>query len=186
MFIRSERLFLRPGWPEDWSELSERIGDAAIVRNLGSTPWPYATADAKALLSAEQDRRCPRLVVTLPTSEGSELIGCTGLARGEAGVELGYWIARPHWGRGFATEAVRAILSLARTLGHRRIVARHFADNPGSARVLTKLGFKPVARQAPRISAVSGEKNLARSWALDLASPCGDDDPASRMASFAA
>ena len=46
MFIRSERLFLRPGWPEDWNELFGEIssvGDSgdAIVRNLASAPWPY-------------------------------------------------------------------------------------------------------------------------------------------------
>ena len=38
MFFRSERLFLRPGWPEDWDELTARIADPAIVRNLATAP----------------------------------------------------------------------------------------------------------------------------------------------------
>jgi RimJ/RimL family protein N-acetyltransferase len=186
MFIRSERLFLRPGWPEDWSELNARIADAAIVRNLASVPWPYSKEDAQEFLAREQDPRCPRFVVTLPTSNGSELIGCAGFAPGNAGYELGYWIARPHWGRGYATEAARSILSLARTLGHRRIVASHFADNPGSGRVLAKLGFKPTGRQVQRFSVARGEAAPALTWAIELAESCGDDDPVAAMAKRAA
>jgi RimJ/RimL family protein N-acetyltransferase len=186
MFIRSERLYLRPGWPEDWSDLTARLADASIVRNLASAPWPYTSADAKEFLIGEQDPRCPRFVVTLPTSEGSELIGCTGFAPGDAGYELGYWIARPYWGHGYATEAARSVLSLARTLGHRKVVASHFEDNPGSGRVLAKLGFRPTGRQVLRFSVARGEKAPARTWEIDLAMPCGDDDPASDMAKRAA
>ena len=40
MFIRSKRLFLRPGWPEDWTELYTAINDEGVVRNLASAPWP--------------------------------------------------------------------------------------------------------------------------------------------------
>jgi RimJ/RimL family protein N-acetyltransferase len=186
MFIRSERLFLRPGWPEDWEELGARIADAGIVRNLARAPWPYSSGDAKDFLAIEEDTRCPRLLVTLPTSEGSELIGCTGLTPGEGVAELGYWIARPYWGQGYATEAGRALLNLARTLGHRRIVASHFEDNPRSGRVLAKLGFKPTGDKAMRFSAGRGEAATALTYTLDLDPACGDDDPASDMAMRAA
>ena len=47
MFIRSERLFLRPGWPEDWQELLSRIADESVVRNLAKAPWPYTADDAR-------------------------------------------------------------------------------------------------------------------------------------------
>lgn len=186
MFFRSERLFLRPGWPEDWSDLTARLADEAIVRNLASAPWPNTKSEAKEFLAAEPDPRRLRLVVTLPSGEGSELIGCAGIAEGDAGMELGYWIARPHWGHGYATEAARAILSLARTLGHRRVVASHFEDNPGSGRVLAKLGFKPTGRTVQRFSVGRGERAAARTWAIDLAAPCGDDDPAADMSRHAA
>jgi RimJ/RimL family protein N-acetyltransferase len=182
MFIRSERLFLRPGWPEDWSELTARIAEPAIVRNLASAPWPYAASDAKDFLALEPDRRYPRLVVTLPTAAGSELIGCAGLAACEGEVELGYWISRPHWGRGYASEAARAILSLARTLGHRRIVASHFSDNPASGRVLAKLGFRPTGRQVLRYSMGRREQAPASTWTINLADSCGEHDPASDLA----
>ena len=178
MFIRSERLFLRPGWPEDRAELTARIGDERIVRNLARVPWPYTGEAAREFLSAAPDPRCPQFVVTLPTSEGSSLIGCVGLAPGEDGAELGYWIARERWGQGYATEAARAVLSLSRTLGHRRIVASHFTDNPSSDRVLRKLGFCPTGRTVRRFCAARGAELPAVSYALDLEAPCDCDDMA--------
>ena len=73
MFIRSERLFLRPAWPEDWQELFSRIADEAVVRNLARAPWPYTTEDARWFASQPQDQRCPHFFVTLPTG-GARLL----------------------------------------------------------------------------------------------------------------
>jgi RimJ/RimL family protein N-acetyltransferase len=153
MFIRSERLFLRPAWPEDWAELHAAIDDAAVVRNLARAPWPYQAEDARWFVSRPQDPRHPDFLVTLPGAEGARIIGCAGIAPGEHGaVELGYWIARDHWGRGYATEAARAVLSVARALGHACIEASHFLDNPASGRVLCKLGFAPTGEHRQRRS----------------------------------
>jgi RimJ/RimL family protein N-acetyltransferase len=55
--------------------------------------------------------------------------------------ELGYALGRAYWGRGYAPEAVRAMLDHARLLGLRRLDAYSFVDNPASARVLEKAGF---------------------------------------------
>ena len=57
------------------------------------------------------------------------------------GAGLGYWVGRPSWNRGFATEAGQAILDHARSLGVRTIMAETFPENRASARVLSKLGF---------------------------------------------
>ena len=157
MFIRSERLFLRPGWPEDWPELLARIGDEGVVKNLAKAPWPYTADDARDFAQKPQDSRCPHFFVTLPTSAApAELIGCVGLGSDGEEVELGYWFGREHWGRGYATEAARAVLRLARTLGHRRIVAKHFTDNPASGRVLAKLGFRSIGEIRPSYSRARG------------------------------
>ena len=51
MFIRSERLFLRPGWPEDWQELLGQIDDESVARNLAQVPWPYTAEDARQFAS---------------------------------------------------------------------------------------------------------------------------------------
>jgi RimJ/RimL family protein N-acetyltransferase len=188
MFIRSERLFLRPGWPEDWEELLAGIGDEAVVKNLAQAPWPYTADDARDFLRQPQDPRCPHFFVTLPTgSAPAEIIGGVTLMPGEGEAELGYWIAQGHWGQGYATEATRAVLGLARTLGHRRVSAGPFTDNPASARVLRKAGFRPTGEMRACFSRARGKTVPAAIHAIELGEPgsCdgGDDGvPAMRAA----
>jgi RimJ/RimL family protein N-acetyltransferase len=181
MFFRSERLFLRPGWPEDWEEVLTRIADEGVVRNLATAPWPYTAEDAKSFAQRPQDARLPHFVVTLPTADGAKLIGSAGISRdpGTAeDVELGYWIARDHWGQGYATEAARALVCLARALGHRRLVADHFVDNPASGRVLRKAGFRSTGRTRMRHSSGRGGEapTLCYEHELDCVSGDGNDD----------
>ncbi len=186
MFIRSERLFLRPGWPEDWNELYSEIGSAGnsgdtIVRNLASAPWPYTIEAARGFAEMPQAPRHPHFLVTLPRADakagGSRLIGSIKLAPCDAGTELGYWIVPDLWNRGYATEAVRAVLSLACALGHRRILANHFVDNPASGRVLRKAGFCPTGEIAPRFSLARGGEALAMIHAITLDEPSDRGEP---------
>ena len=181
MFFRSERLFLRPGWPEDWEEILTRIDDEGVVRNLARAPWPYTAEHAKAFAAREQDPRQPNFMITLPTASGTALIGCAGLSddpEAPGAIQLGYWIARDHWGQGYATEAARAVLCLARAIGHRRIVAHHFADNPASGRVLRKAGFRPTGRRQTRFSLGRGghAPSVGYEIELDAVSDDGDDN----------
>lgn len=177
MFIRTERLFLRPGWPEDWSELHAAIADEAVVRNLSRVPWPYTPDDARDFIALPQDRLLPRFLVTLPGARGARLIGGCGLHIDEDGVALGYWFAREHWGRGYATEAARGTLALARTLGHRRIIAGHALDNPASGKVLRKAGFLPTGRVVAKESRSRGEPVLSALYAIDFDSTGDSDNP---------
>ncbi len=178
MFIRSERLFLRPGWPEDWQELLEQIDDEAVVKNLAKAPWPYTADDARWFAGQPQHPRMPHFFVTLPTSAApARIIGCVGLAEDEGEVELGYWFARQHWGRGYASEAARAVISLARTLGHRSLRAGHFVDNAASGRVLRKVGFRPTGEIRQRFSLSRGERVDSVEHRLELASPHDCDGP---------
>ncbi|PKB25964.1 RimJ/RimL family protein N-acetyltransferase [Novosphingobium kunmingense] len=176
MFIRSERLFLRPGWPEDWQELLSRIADESVVRNLAKAPWPYTAEDARWFASQPQDERLPHFFVTLPTSAApAELIGCVGLGEIDGEVELGYWFARDHWGKGYATEAARAVLRLAKVLGHRHLVAGHFLDNPASGAVLRKAGFRPTGRVRERYSLARGCKAQSVEHRIELGRPSDCD-----------
>lgn len=185
MFIRSERLFLRPGWPEDWTELQARIADEGIVRHPATVPWPYSPEHAQSYAEAPQAPRHPHFLVTLPGAEGSRLIGCVGLGRYEGETELGYWIAREVWNQGYGTEAARAVLGLARTLGHRRIVAHHFLADPASGRMLRKVGFAPTGQilMRPSLGGGGGEE-AAAVHAIELAHPgdCDDDAGAAMRA----
>jgi len=168
MFHVTERLLLRPVWPEDWEEVLAGVGEEAIVRNLSQVPWPYTEDDARWWTSRGQDTCLPGFAV-IESSTG-RLVGSISLHRkveGE-GVEIGYWFARSAWGRGYATEAGRGLLAVARMLGLRRIHAGHFADNPASGRVLNKLGFTAPATPARRYSLARGGEVASVEYAMDL------------------
>jgi RimJ/RimL family protein N-acetyltransferase len=169
MFARTERLLLRPGWAEDAPALAAAIADEMIVRNLATAPWPYRLRDAEAFLAQPRDPVLPSFLIFERTDGAPKLVGSCGLGRRPSGaVELGYWIARAHWGRGFATEAGRALVEIARTLGLPSLDASHFLDNPASGRVLEKLGFKPLGITAPRLSCARGTDAQARLLRLVL------------------
>ena len=170
MFARTRRLLLRPGFPEDAPALVRAIADEAIVRNLSTAPWPYRMRDAEAFLAKARDPVLPSFLIFERTEVAPQLVGSCGLGRRPSGaVEMGYWIARSHWGRGLATEACTALIEIARTLGLARLEASHFIDNPASARVLEKLGFEPRGVIAPRLSCARGEQVPARLMRLPLA-----------------
>src|SRR3546814_5847216 len=141
MFARTERLLRGPGWREDAPALAQAIGDEAIVRNLAHAPWPYREADAEAFLGGWTDGHPSRFLMVRRTASAPRLIGGVGLDRRQGGaVELGYWVARPYWGLGYATEAGRHMIDLARLLGISRLTAAHFTDNPASGAVLSSDG----------------------------------------------
>lgn len=177
MFHRTERLLLRPGWLEDATEVTTRIADEAIVRNLARAPWPYHEDNAREWLAAPRHPRLPNFLVTLPAAGGARIIGSCGMHEENGEIEIGYWIARDWWGQGFATEAARALLSIARTLGYGRIGACHAVDNPGSGRVLRKVGFKPTGHLRQMHSLGRGTSVAAAEFSIHLDGSAGDDGP---------
>ena len=169
MFARTPRLLLRPGWAEDAPALARAIADEAVVRNLSAAPWPYALGDAEAYLAAPKDPALPSFLIVARTDLTPVLVGACGLARRASGrVELGYWIARPFWNRGYATEAGRALVDIATTLGLPALDVSHFLDNPASGRVLEKLGFTATGLTAPRHSCARGGDAPSRLMNLQL------------------
>jgi ribosomal-protein-alanine N-acetyltransferase len=94
---------------------------------------------------------------------------------GEEG-ELGYWFERAAWGSGHATEAACALVAFVFSrAGLSRLRSGHAADNPGSGRVLGKLGFRLVAR-AMTFSRSRGQE-IAH-WRYALERPAGLESPA--------
>ena len=169
MFARTARLLLRPGWAEDAPALAAAIADEMIVRNLATAPWPYSLRDAEAFLAQPRDPAMPSFLIFARTDGAPALIGSCGLGRRPSGaVEMGYWIARPHWGQGYATEASIALIDVARTLGFGQLEGSHFVDNPASGRVLEKLGFRPLGITAPRLSCARGTEAPSRLLRLKL------------------
>jgi RimJ/RimL family protein N-acetyltransferase len=169
MFARTPRLLLRPGFPEDAPALAAAIADEGIARNLATVPWPYRMRDAEAFLASPRDPVLPSLLIFERGPRAPQLAGSCGLGRRPSGaVEMGYWIAKPFWGRGYATEACSALVEIARTLGLAGLEGSHFTDNPASARVLEKLGFVPLGIIAPRMSCARGVEAPARLMRLRL------------------
>lgn len=189
MFARTERLLLRPSWPEDAAELHAAIADEGIVRNLARAPWPYTVEEAVCFATLQHDEKYPAFLLMLRTDGAPRLIGACGLGEHNGEAELGYWIARPYWGLGFASEASRAVISIAKAIGHQKLVAGHFTDNPASGRVLRKLGFQPTGKREERHSKGRGsamicalyEKSLADA---DEAAPGMDDDAVYSMREY--
>ena len=165
MFARTPRLLLRPGWADDAAALTAALNEESLARNLARVPFPYSLDDAQEFLARPIDTRHPRLLVFSRTQGVPRLVGGVGLHAAEdnaetGAVEIGYWVARPYWGLGFATEATGALVRAARAMGHRTIRARHAVDNPASGRVLRKLGFRPTGDFVRIHSAARGEDVL--------------------------
>jgi RimJ/RimL family protein N-acetyltransferase len=146
-----------PGWQEDAPALARAIGEEAVVRNLATAPWPYGEAEAQKFLGVPVDPDQPRFLIFARTGGAPRLVGGCGISPSPEGApEMGYWIARPYWGLGFATEAGRQLIHIARAMNLPKLSAGHFLDNPASGAVLRKLGFKSTGRVAQRYSLARG------------------------------
>ena len=76
------------------------------MRNLARAPWPYGYADALDLRPRWSSTRAFPISSSSP---GEGVIGIIRIGEQAGAVEIGYWIASSYWGRGFATEAARAL-----------------------------------------------------------------------------
>ncbi len=176
MFARTERLLLRPSWPEDAQALYQAVAEETIVRNLAVVPWPYTAADARNFAEMQHPLLYPQFLLWKRTDAAPRLIGACGLGQHNGAAELGYWIARDHWGQGYASEAGRAVVEVARALGHRNLISGHFTDNPASGRVLDKIGFRKTGKIEMRESNGRGQAVPCALYALDLENDAASDN----------
>lgn len=168
MFVRTERLFLRPAWPDDLDDVVEALSDDEIQRNVGVAPLPRTVEEVRVYLERPRDPRLPHFFMYLRAPGGPQLVGGIGLGRHEGEVEVGYWIAARHRGRGFAGEALRAVVNQARSLGYPRIVASHFADSMATHRVLESAGFRDTGEIRMRYGVSRGMEYAVRIYVADL------------------
>jgi ribosomal-protein-alanine N-acetyltransferase len=152
--LETERLTLRPLATSDAQRIVDFIGDYDVAKMLSRVPYPYTHADAQAFLShyAQTASEIPASEIP-PTSivraiDMDGLIGVISISEirsiegGTIGV-LGYWLAKPSWGKGLMTEAAGALVRHAfEDLGMAGLSAGHFKENFRSGRVLAKLGFR--------------------------------------------
>ncbi len=160
--LHTDRLTLRPGTSADAAELTAAIAHWDVARMLGRLPWPYTLDHAQGWLARPKPAERPEPLITL--RDTGAILGGVGLLDLDE-VELGYWLTPPAWGRGYATEAARAMMAFARdTLGLRRLASGHFADNPASGRVLAKAGFRPTGVDGTRHSLARGGEVPFVAW----------------------
>lgn len=150
MKLFTPRLVLRDLRERDLADLFAFDGDPEVQRFEGP---PLSEAETRWRLEGaiewaqENPRTRYKLGVTVRPSD--QVIGRVSLTRknpGEGEWEIGWTIRRADWGKGYATEAARAVLEYALTqLGARRVVALCLPENAASIRVMEKLGMRPVA-----------------------------------------
>ncbi len=142
--VQTTRLLLRKPRAEDAASIFEcYASDAAVTRFL-SWPRHASVDDTRAFLqfSDAEWERWPAGPYLVESRETGRLLGGTGLAFEDAHrAATGYVFASSAWGRGFATESLRAIVDIARSVGVIRLYALCHADHAASWRVLEKSGF---------------------------------------------
>ena len=158
--IRTERLVLRAPQSADAARVGKLSRDRDVARMVTSMPFPQPDIAAEGfLLIMEARERLGSDHVFAIELPGDGVIGLCGVhARGDDGFEIGYWLGRPYWGHGYATEAARALTAHAVALKRGPVVAGHFEDNPASGRVLEKAGFVYTGAVEPRFSLARGGK----------------------------
>ena len=140
---------LRPLRPGDVASLARHANDEGVWAHLRDRfPHPYTEEDARAWLEVAQGQP---VGTHFAIDVGGEAIGSVGLVLQSdvhrRSAELGYWLGRAFWGRGIATEVVRAVTTHAfEAYGLVRVFAVVFANNPASERVLAKAGWTREGR----------------------------------------
>jgi RimJ/RimL family protein N-acetyltransferase len=156
--ILTRRLILRAFRVDDAPRVRELAGEREIAATTTHIPHPYEEGLAEAWIGSQAERRSSGQAVVFavqlrgdldaPADEAlraGELVGAVGLELDQENrqAEMGYWIGKPYWGRGLATEAAQAVLRFGfEELSLNRVHAGHFEHNTSSRRVLEKIGMK--------------------------------------------
>ena len=135
--LESERLILRPPRPCDIQSMTVWLSDYDVARMTSRVPHPYSEGDAEAFLALNAEHR-----FVIQRKRDGVFLGMAGL-HAEDGYEFGYWLGKPFWGLGYATEGAHRLVRFAfEGLGLESVHAGWFYDNPASGHVLAKLGAR--------------------------------------------
>lgn len=147
MTLVTERLILRKLEATDANRIENLAGDHEVAKTTLNIPHPYPEGSAVAFIHStlESERTGKLITRAIIEKETNELIGLMAISihstfnRGE----LAYWVGKPYWGQGYGTEAAKAVLQFGfEVLKLNRIYAQSFTTNPGSWRIMEKIGLK--------------------------------------------
>ena len=143
--IDTERLTLRRPVAADAAAIHRLAADRRIAEMTAAVPHPYDRSMAEAWIrSVPAGLEAGRIALATVERASGELVGVISISveRERPIGTIGYWIGVPFWGRGYATEAARAVVEYGfRELGLAEIHGACLANNPASGRVLEKLGM---------------------------------------------
>ncbi len=164
--LQSERLTLRRVRPDDAKAFARLLAnDRESVLMMSHMPNP-CTEEAAGVWIKMQARHGAHWFAITRRHDGA-FLGAIGLAGPPERPSVGYWVGRPYWGQGYATEALRLMITLACSLGATRMEAETFPGNPASERVLGKCRFVCLGLVQRNYPARGGMKNV-HLWMLDL------------------
>lgn len=172
--LETERLILRPFREADLADYARINADPEVVEFLGGVPLSRAESDAQALGASQCFVRRRFGKIAVERRADGALLGMCGLSVEPwfpDDLEIGWRLARPYWGQGYATEAARAWLSYAfDRLGAPRVISVADAPNLRSIAVMRRIGLR--FEQAVQLRDETGPFD-AVVYALDAASRPG-------------
>lgn len=147
--VETERLLLRPPGDADLAHMPGIFHDPEVYAYTSSIPYPYGPGEASTCLERYRNLSASGEALTLFAClrDLDRPIGLVvlKLSSDRSSAELGYALGRAWWGKGYASEAGRAMLGLAfDSLGVDRVTAHAMTANPASSRVLVKIGMRSV------------------------------------------
>jgi len=145
--IRTERLLLRRPTSQDAEAIFERYASDAEVTHYMAWPTHVSIEQTRAFLNFSESlwQRWSVGPYIIESPESGTLLGSTGIEMQSVGhAETGYVLARDAWQKGYATESLKAVLAITRTLSVRRVTAWCHYQHTASQRVLEKCGFKQL------------------------------------------
>lgn len=149
MTIQTARLVMRPYQDEDFELLCSLFSDPEVVRFIGNGQTRSRDGAMEFLYWIYRSyKNNPKLGLrVLVRKDDGKKIGHAGLVpqtvNGFEELEIGYWIAKEHWGQGYATEAAEALKDYGiRQLGKKRFVSLIQPANAASRKVAERIGMK--------------------------------------------
>lgn len=175
--IETNRLTLRPFTAADAAQVATLAGEWDVARMCARIPHPYGEDEARHWFETLPKARADGQGYTFALSNPQDgVIGAMSLERRRENdpLTLGYWLGKPYWGRGLATEAGAAVLAHAvEDLGAAEFRSEHFAENEASGNVLQKLGFSYTGDVRAMHCMARGAKLPARLMARPSRNPTG-------------
>ena len=159
--LETKRLAMRAPRLGDAKTVAALANDRRIAENVARIPHPYQKSDAESFIAGANKSNGE--AVFMVTLRDGTVIGACGIVNQEETPELGYWLGVPYWGKGYATEAMHAVIDYAFTdLAHEALQAGSRVTNPASRRVLEKCGFQWTGVGLYRIRAINSSAPIDR------------------------